>query len=134
LVLTLQGKMLWFGKCFIKLTAVPAVPPTVVDNRPMPNTDEFSWEIQYACVSNYYKFKLLTGLNAFSLLLQTLYESSLAFGMRKALQTEQGKGEMAARIEQLETNERDLERQVSWAAFASGRCNRITSIQEVWTL
>jgi hypothetical protein len=43
---------------------------------------------------------------------QTLYESALAFGMRKALQTEQGKGEMAARIQQLESSEKDLERQV----------------------
>jgi hypothetical protein len=46
---------------------------------------------------------------------QTLYESALAFGMRKALQTEQGKGEMAARIQQLEASEKDLERQVGVA-------------------
>ena len=30
---------------------------------------------------------------------QTLYESAVAFGMRKALQTEQGKSEMEARMQ-----------------------------------
>lgn len=44
---------------------------------------------------------------------QTLYESAVAFGMRKALQTEQGKNEMEARIGQLEGDVKDLERQVS---------------------
>lgn len=44
---------------------------------------------------------------------QTLYESSVAFGMRKALLTEQGKGEMAARIEALEASECDQARQVA---------------------
>lgn len=43
---------------------------------------------------------------------QTLYESAVAFGMRKALQTEQGKNEMEARIQQLEGDVKDLERQV----------------------
>ena len=43
---------------------------------------------------------------------QTLYESSVAFGMRKALQTEQGKADMEARIKQLEAEKKDLERQV----------------------
>lgn len=47
------------------------------------------------------------------LLLQTLYESAVAFGMRKALQTEQGKNEMEARIQQLEGDNKDLERQLS---------------------
>ncbi len=44
---------------------------------------------------------------------QTLYESAVAFGMRKALQTEQGKNEMESRIQQLEGDNKDLERQVS---------------------
>jgi dynein light intermediate chain len=43
---------------------------------------------------------------------QTLYESAVAFGMRKALQTEQGKSEMEARIQQLELESADKERQV----------------------
>lgn len=43
---------------------------------------------------------------------QTLYESAVAFGMRKALQTEQGKSEMETRIGQLEADVKDLERQV----------------------
>lgn len=43
---------------------------------------------------------------------QTLYESSVAFGMRKALLGEQGKGEMESRIEGLEAETRDLSRQV----------------------
>lgn len=44
---------------------------------------------------------------------QTLYESAIAFGMRKALQTEQGKSDMEARIQQLEADNGDLERQVT---------------------
>eukprot|EP00793_Prasinoderma_coloniale_P003805 PRCOL_00003182-RA len=48
---------------------------------------------------------------------QTLYESSVAFGMRKALQTEQGKADMEARIQQLEAEQKELERQVAeWKA------------------
>ena len=48
---------------------------------------------------------------------QTLYESSVAFGMRKALQTEQGKSDMEARIQQLESERKELERQVAeWKA------------------
>jgi len=43
---------------------------------------------------------------------QTLYESSIAFGMRKALQAEQGKADMEARIKQLEAEKKDLESQV----------------------
>ncbi|KAH0631055.1 hypothetical protein JD844_005136 [Phrynosoma platyrhinos] len=44
---------------------------------------------------------------------QTLYESSVAFGMRKALQAEQGKSDMEKRIADLEDEKRDLERQVN---------------------
>ncbi len=46
-------------------------------------------------------------------LLQTLYESSLAFGVRKALQAEVGKSELEARCEALETSTADLQRQVT---------------------
>ncbi|KAG1948117.1 axonemal dynein light intermediate polypeptide 1 [Pimephales promelas] len=41
---------------------------------------------------------------------QTLYESSVAFGMRKALQGEQGKSDMENKISELESEKRDLER------------------------
>lgn len=44
---------------------------------------------------------------------QTLYESSVAFGMRKALQAEQGKADMEKKIAELEQDKRDLERQVN---------------------
>ncbi|KAJ1176650.1 hypothetical protein NDU88_001921 [Pleurodeles waltl] len=44
---------------------------------------------------------------------QTLYESSVAFGMRKALQAEQGKSDMEKKIQELENEKRDLERQVN---------------------
>ncbi|XP_053942666.1 axonemal dynein light intermediate polypeptide 1 isoform X2 [Cuculus canorus] len=44
---------------------------------------------------------------------QTLYESSVAFGMRKALQAEQGNSDMEKRIAELEEEKRELERQVS---------------------
>ena len=43
---------------------------------------------------------------------QTLYESSIAFGMRTALMAEQRKAEMEAKIKHLETDKKDLERQV----------------------
>ncbi|CAC5387183.1 33 kDa inner dynein arm light chain, axonemal-like [Mytilus californianus] len=44
---------------------------------------------------------------------QTLYESSVAFGMRKALQAEQGKTDMEKKITELEQEKRDLEKQVN---------------------
>lgn len=44
---------------------------------------------------------------------QTLYQSSVAFGMRKALQAEQGKHEMLERIERLEEEKLSLERNVA---------------------
>ncbi|KAI0231075.1 hypothetical protein LSAT2_018549 [Lamellibrachia satsuma] len=44
---------------------------------------------------------------------QTLYESSVAFGMRKALQAEQGKADTERKIQELEQDKRDLERQVN---------------------
>ncbi|KAM9329596.1 axonemal dynein light intermediate polypeptide 1-like [Gastrophryne carolinensis] len=44
---------------------------------------------------------------------ETLYESSVAFGMRKALQAEQGKSDMEKRIADLEQEKKDLERQVN---------------------
>merc|ERR1711966_534028 len=48
---------------------------------------------------------------------QTLYESSVAFGMRKALQTEQGKADMEAKIQLLESEQKELERQLAeWKA------------------
>jgi hypothetical protein len=50
--------------------------------------------------------------------LQTLYESSVAFGMRKALMTEQGKGEMESHIGQMEGGIKDLERQVRQMQWA----------------
>ncbi|KAI8854348.1 axonemal dynein light chain-domain-containing protein [Chytridium lagenaria] len=43
---------------------------------------------------------------------QTLYESSVAFGMRKALQAEQGKSDMENRIRDLEEEKRQLEQTV----------------------
>ncbi|NXD81894.1 IDLC protein, partial [Halcyon senegalensis] len=44
---------------------------------------------------------------------QTLYESSTAFGMRKALQADQSKSDMEKRIAELEEEKQELERQVS---------------------
>ncbi|KAG5271406.1 hypothetical protein AALO_G00179370 [Alosa alosa] len=44
---------------------------------------------------------------------QTLYESSVAFGMRKALQAEQDKSDTEKKIAGLEMEKRDLERQVN---------------------
>ena len=44
---------------------------------------------------------------------QTLYESSIAFGMRKALMAEQGKVDLEERVRELEEERRGLEQQVS---------------------
>eukprot|EP01006_Ploeotia_vitrea_P037630 TRINITY_DN66156_c4_g4_i2.p1 TRINITY_DN66156_c4_g4~~TRINITY_DN66156_c4_g4_i2.p1 ORF type:complete len:239 (-),score=120.56 TRINITY_DN66156_c4_g4_i2:83-799(-) len=44
---------------------------------------------------------------------QTLYESSIAFGMRKALGSEQSKSEMLAKARRLESEVRELEQQLS---------------------
>ncbi|NXC85874.1 IDLC protein, partial [Cercotrichas coryphoeus] len=44
---------------------------------------------------------------------QALYESSVAFGVRKALQAEQGKAHLEKRIAELEEEKRELEKQVS---------------------
>jgi len=44
---------------------------------------------------------------------QTLYESSIAFGLRKALQAEQGKTETEEKINRLLNDKKDLERQVA---------------------
>ncbi|XP_073387346.1 28 kDa inner dynein arm light chain, axonemal isoform X2 [Physcomitrium patens] len=44
---------------------------------------------------------------------QTLYESSIGFGLRKALQTEYGKTQTQARASQLEAEMRELDRQVA---------------------
>jgi dynein light intermediate chain len=43
---------------------------------------------------------------------QTLYESSVAYGMRKALQAEQRKSEMLIKINQLNDNSEELEQEV----------------------
>ncbi|XP_028985927.1 axonemal dynein light intermediate polypeptide 1 [Betta splendens] len=44
---------------------------------------------------------------------QTLYESSVAFGVRKALQGEQGKVDMEQRISDLESESQDLRKQLN---------------------
>jgi len=44
---------------------------------------------------------------------QTLYESSVAFGMRKALQSEQGKADMEQKISDLENDKSELEKTVN---------------------
>jgi dynein light intermediate chain len=44
---------------------------------------------------------------------QTLYESSIAFGMRKALQSEQAKTDMQTKIKALESEVRDLDKSVA---------------------
>ena len=43
---------------------------------------------------------------------QTLYESSVAFGMRKSLMSEQGKADMEEEINGLKKEKKDLEQQV----------------------
>uniref|UniRef100_A0A7S3G8N8 Uncharacterized protein n=1 Tax=Palpitomonas bilix TaxID=652834 RepID=A0A7S3G8N8_9EUKA len=55
---------------------------------------------------------LLTHRDRIAAAYQTLYESSVAFGTRKSLQAEQGKAGLEPKIGGLETEKRDLERQV----------------------
>jgi dynein light intermediate chain, axonemal len=43
---------------------------------------------------------------------QTLYESSIAYGMRKALQAEQSKAEMLIKIQNIEDECAELEEEV----------------------
>lgn len=43
---------------------------------------------------------------------QSLYCSSIAFGMRKALQAEQGKADLTQEVEELQEAKKDLEKQV----------------------
>ena len=47
--------------------------------------------------------------------IQTLYESSIAFGIRKALQAEQGKTDMENYIAKLEEEKAGLEKEVRWS-------------------
>mmetsp|Transcript_27766 Transcript_27766/g.95975 ORF Transcript_27766/g.95975 Transcript_27766/m.95975 type:complete len:103 (-) Transcript_27766:53-361(-) len=58
---------------------------------------------------------------------QTLYESSVAFGMRKALMAEHRKAEMQNKVHVLETEKDDLDRQV---AELTERCNFIKDREE----
>ena len=53
---------------------------------------------------------------------QTLYESSVAFGMRKALQAEQGKEETQKKIQDLEEQKKELQAQVSALKAKCGEC------------
>lgn len=57
---------------------------------------------------------------------QTLYESSVAFGMRKSLMSEQGKVDMEENIGQLELEKRDLEQQVNSATSGSTNLKKHT--------
>ena len=43
---------------------------------------------------------------------QTLYQSSVTFGMRKQLQSEQGKSELEAKIEELQKKKAKMEEKV----------------------
>ena len=58
---------------------------------------------------------------------QTLYESSIAFGMRKALMAEHRKAEMQNKVKLLEGEKEDLERQVS---ELTERCKLIKEREE----
>lgn len=58
---------------------------------------------------------------------QTLYESSIAFGMRKALQSEQSKVEMQGKIKTLENEVRDLEK---FVAEMSAKCKDVERKEE----
>ena len=67
----------------------------------------FIWKIDFTKKS--YIYKKPPPLPAY----KTLYQSSVAFGMRKALQAEQGKHEMLEKIDNLNDEKLHLERQVA---------------------
>jgi len=54
---------------------------------------------------------------------QILYESSVAFGMRKSLMSEQGKLDMEENIERLEKEKKDLEKQVKFISLILVMCS-----------
>lgn len=58
---------------------------------------------------------------------QTLYESAIAFAMRKALQSEQSRAELTARIRQQESEIRDL---VSLGVELSQQCDSARSAED----
>lgn len=58
---------------------------------------------------------------------QTLYESSVAFGMRKALQAEQGKVDSVAEIASLQQDKKDLQAEVVALKAKCGECARRAS-------
>ena len=53
---------------------------------------------------------------------QTLYESACAFGMRKALQADQGRNELEAKISNLESENVDLQKQI---AELKNKCEQV---------
>ena len=85
----------------------------------MKNTDKQAHTAGIECKSNWIQIagllllrvrdELRMTLHAF----QTLYESSIAFGIRKALQAEQGKTDMETKISRLEDDKAGLEKEVS---------------------
>lgn len=52
---------------------------------------------------------------------QILYESSVAFGMRKSLMSEQGKFDVEESIEELNREKKDLEKQVMLYSRQAGK-------------
>merc|ERR1712070_1306982 len=58
---------------------------------------------------------------------QTLYESSIAFGMRKALMAEYKRAEMENKVKQLENEKDDLEKQVT---ELTAKCEHIKKKEE----
>lgn len=62
---------------------------------------------------------------------QTLYESSVGFGMRKALQAEQGKSELEKRIIEMENDRRDLERLVNELKIKSEQTDKRANEQKL---
>ena len=80
----------------------------------MQTFDELIWQITINCAE--WGFLLARVKDEIKMTIQsyqTLFESSIAFGMRKSLQAELKRAEMAMRIGQLDDNIRDLESEVS---------------------
>ena len=57
---------------------------------------------------------------------QTLYESSIAFGIRKALKAEAGKAEMESYISKLELEKTKLDKEVSGDWATEGHYNNVS--------
>ncbi|XP_027475655.1 axonemal dynein light intermediate polypeptide 1 isoform X1 [Zalophus californianus] len=108
-----------YSQCFVGRAVSPrhgavSLPPALLNSLLCALEDELIREVTINCAERgLLLLRVRDEIRMTVAAYQTLYESSVAFGMRKALQAEQGKSDMERKIAELETEKRDLERQVN---------------------